>query len=327
MITRVASIRQGARRWLNLVIAPLAISLAAIIVTNLATCQATPVWLWIATAVSIIIAILLYIAGYGHGFEAVLAKLARNVRARGFQRPHVLVLDGTLTGDERETPPVPLHSDRTPTDWRTALESVGWNVEMAPVQRITEDPAPDMVVNPFGEVYPEADFASNSTISEIRKYVWNGGVFVNVAGIPFWYRYSPTTGKRENAGRFERVDDDRLQWIPLFNDLFPNLTPTSDPQIVECMQTEEEITRFGNIANAGNSQTVGRFRAYPLNPPQLLTMLRDREQHHCIIGSFLSGQGCYLFAGVFIRQTNTSFEKVVAAIKGWVSYEAQRRKP
>lgn len=319
--------RKRASRWLNLLIAPLAVSLVTIIITDLATSQTTPVWLWIVTAVSIIVAILFYVVGYRHSFETVLTKLARKIRARRFQKPHVLILDGTLSGDERETPPVPVHSDRTPTDWRTALESIGWNVETAPVQRITEDPVPDMVINPFGEIYPEADFSSNSTISEIRKYVWNGGVFVNVAGIPFWYRYSPRTGKTENAGRFERIDDNQLQWIPLFNDLFPNLTPTSDPEIVGCMQMEEDASRFGNIAGAGNSQIVGRFRAYPLNPPQLLTMLRDGEQQHCIIGSFLYGQGCLLFAGVFIEQTNASFEKVVAAIKGWVGYEAQGRKP
>lgn len=181
-------------------------------------------------------------------------------------------------------------------------------------------------MNAFGEVYPESDFISSSSVTEIRNYVWSGGVYVNVAGIPFWYRYDPSSGTRETAGRIEKLFEGEPIWKSLFYDLFPNLTPSTEPEIVECIQSDEDINRFGDIANAGGMQRVGRFRSYPLQPAQLLPILRDSEQQHCIIGSFLYGQGCYLFAGVFINRDNLSFEKVLAAIKGWASYEARNRK-
>jgi hypothetical protein len=327
MSTSANQLRQTASHLLNLIVAPLAISLLAIIITNLTIAQTTTSpWLWGITIIVSILAILMYIIGYRQGFEALLSKIAQGLRAKKFSKPRVLVLDGTINGDRREAPPTPMHTDKTPTDWRTALEALEWEVKLGTSQQISTSPIPDIVVNPFGEVYPEVDFISSSSITEIRNYVWSGGVYVNVAGIPFWYRYNPSSGTSETAGRIEKLSEERPIWKSLFSDLFPNLTPSTEPQIVECIQTQEDINRFNDCTNAGGRNTVGIFRAYPLQPAQLIPMLRDREQH-CIIGSFLYGQGCFLFAGVFIDRENLSFEKVLAAIKGWASYEAKNRKP
>jgi len=306
----------------------MAISLTAIIITNLATQQQTPPCLWIITLIFLILTIPLYIIGYGQGFEKILAKLAQHMRSKRFSKPRVLILDGTINGDKQEMPPNPAHTNKTPTDWRTALESTGWEVELGPSKRINERPTPDIVINPFGEVYPESNFMSSPSILEIRNFVWSGGVYVNVAGIPFWYRYDPFSRTRENAGRIEKLFEDKPIWKSLFYDLFPNLTPSSDDaEVVECVQIEEDVKRFGDIANAGGMNRVGKFRAYPLNPPQLIPILRENGQQNCIIGSFLYGQGCYLFAGVFMNENNFSFEKVLAAIKGWASFESRNRTP
>lgn len=327
MNTRVEQFRKLASRWLNLLVAPMAISLITIIITNLATQQITPFWLWGVTVIVTLLAIFLYTIGYMQGFEKIIARLAQKMRAKKFCKPRVLILDGTINGSRREAAPNPVHTDRTPTQWRTALETFEWEIELGPSNKISSHPVPDIVVNPFGEVYPESDFNSGSSITEIRNYVWSGGVYVNVAGMPFWYSYDPSSGTRETAGRIERLFKEKPIWKSLFYDLFPNLTPSLEPEVIECMQTEEDIDRFGDIANAGGAQRVGRFRVYPLQPPQLLPMLRDREQQNCIIGSFLYGQGCFLFAGIFINGNNLSFDKVLAAIKGWASYESRSRKP
>jgi len=62
---------------------------------------------------------------------------------------------------------------------------MNWRIEIEPISRVVGDDAPDIILNPFGEVYPEEDFVSSKTMNEIRQFVWNGGVYVNVAGILF----------------------------------------------------------------------------------------------------------------------------------------------
>jgi hypothetical protein len=327
MNSLIEQFRKLASRWLNLLVAPMAISLIAIIITNRALQQSTPLWLWVITIIVLLLAILLYTISYLRGFEKSISLLTKKIRSKKFSKPRVLILDGTIIGNKEELPPNPVHSDKLPTQWKTALESLGWEVELGPAIKINTQPIPSIVVNPFGEVYLEADFISGSSISEIRNYVWSGGVYVNVSGIPFWYRYNPSSKKRENAGRVEGIYEDKPMWIPLFNDLFPNLTPKNEPEIVDCLQTKEDTERFGDVMNAGNNPKVGRFRDYPLNPPQLLPLLREKEQKNCIIGSFSYGQGSFLIAGVYIKEDNFSFEKVIAAIKGWADYEGKNRKP
>jgi hypothetical protein len=204
---------------------------------------------------------------------------------------------------------------------------MGWEIEIGPSSVIETDHPPDMVVNPFGEVYPESDFLSNSSASSIRRYVWDGGVYVNVAGIPFWYRYDTRTGRRETAGRVEGIFEGRAKWISLFHDTFPNLDPSSEPKVVRCHQLDEEKHRFGDIASAGGEDTVGMFRANPLNPPRLIPMLRDAEEKHCIIGAYQFGDGAFIFASLVIVRSNRSFDKAIAAIKGWAEYELKSRTP
>lgn len=327
MITISSKIRQIAKRWLNLVIAPAAISLLAIIITNAATKQSNPAWLRILTLLSVLIAALTYLIGYSSFLRGILERLSNVIRARRYKKPRILILDGTLFSDPEQVPPNPVHTDRTPTDWRSSFSSLGWSVSIAPVSSIENGDVPELILNPFGEVYPEEDFVSSKTINQIREYVWNGSVYINVAGIPFWYRYDPRSGKRETAGRVEGVFEGQAVWRSLFSDYFPNLTPLGEPEVVVSSQSKEEISRFGDIAHAGSDETVGRFRAYPLNPAQLLPMLRKADESQCIVGAHLYGKGAFLFCGVFIQSTNNSFEKVIASAKGWAMYEVNKRNP
>jgi hypothetical protein len=327
MNTVSSEIRRITKRWLSLVVAPGAISLLAIIITNAATTQANPPWLWILTLIVMLVAATLYLIGYSSLLEGILERLSAAVRARQYRNPKVLIIDGTLFSDPGQIPPTPAHTDRTPTDWRSAFVSLGWKANIGPVTSIEAGNLPEFLLNPFGEVYPEEDFVSSKTINQIRNYVWNGGVYINVAGIPFWYRYDPWSGKRETAGRVEGVFKGQAAWRSLFYDYFPNLTPEGEPHRVEASQSGEEISRFGDIAHAGSDITVGRFRAYPLNPPQLIPILRNESDSQCIVGVHLYGKGAFIFFGVFIQGTNNSFEKVVASVEGWAKYESNRRNP
>ncbi|MHA1595503.1 MAG: hypothetical protein ACTSXX_12325 [Candidatus Baldrarchaeia archaeon] len=52
----------------------------------------------------------------------------------------------------------------------------------------------NIVLNPYGSVYPEVDIKDLTVWKSILHYVLNGGIVVNVADIPFYWAYDP---KRE----------------------------------------------------------------------------------------------------------------------------------
>ena len=325
-------IRRRIEILLTLFFAPLAVALAANIATNIGVAQPVPSWLYGVSLFFAGLAIFLGVLVYTHKFDDLLAWTTKKIRARKFRKPRVLILDGTLDGDSQEKYPAPQQSNKAPTEWQNALERFGWRVEVEPVRGIQQAPLPDIVVNPFGELYPEAHSVLHSTAFTIREYVRKGGIYVNVAGKPFWYRYDPRAeANMETAGWMRRKLEDAegsFDWKPLFEDLFPDLNTTGgDPEVTECLQSQEDLERFGNIMDAGGSRTVTKFRSYPASSGQMIPLLRDRTQELHIIGSLPFGKGSFLFAGVCIDDEAPSFEKVVVAIKGWADYEARGRKP
>jgi len=48
-----------------------------------------------------------------------------------------------------------------------------------------------VVLNPYGSLYPETNIKELPVLSTILDYVLNGGIFVNVADIPFYWAYDP----------------------------------------------------------------------------------------------------------------------------------------
>lgn len=49
----------------------------------------------------------------------------------------------------------------------------------------------NVILNPYGSVYPEVNIKASPVLNTILDYVLNGGLFVNVADIPFYWAYDP----------------------------------------------------------------------------------------------------------------------------------------
>jgi len=66
-----------------------------------------------------------------------------------------------------------------------------------------------MVINPYGGVYPEDDLSTLKSLDNIFDYVRNGGIYVNIADIPFYYAYERNLKRRIDttplAGDFLQV--------------------------------------------------------------------------------------------------------------------------
>ena len=53
-----------------------------------------------------------------------------------------------------------------------------------------------IVLNPFGEVYPEFSIENKEVYNRIKLFINNGGVFVNTAGFPFFYAWDVKRGEK-----------------------------------------------------------------------------------------------------------------------------------
>lgn len=66
-----------------------------------------------------------------------------------------------------------------------------------------------IVVNPFGGVYPEEDVSFLSSLGAIFDFVRSGGVYINIADIPFYYAFDKKLNRRIDttplAGDFSAV--------------------------------------------------------------------------------------------------------------------------
>jgi len=127
---------------LTLFIAPLAISLLADILIQLARGLSAPLWQYLITAIFGGIFILFLIAGYTDKLDGLALALEATFRSRRFKKPRVLILDGKI-GDGHEVPPKPIITDFQPKDWTRALaEQVkGWRIEIGPIRDILKPQA------------------------------------------------------------------------------------------------------------------------------------------------------------------------------------------
>lgn len=53
-----------------------------------------------------------------------------------------------------------------------------------------------VIVNPYGGVYPENDISTLESLQRILEYVRKGGIYVNIADIPFFYAFDKNLKRR-----------------------------------------------------------------------------------------------------------------------------------
>jgi hypothetical protein len=59
----------------------------------------------------------------------------------------------------------------------------------------------NLIINPYGSVYPETDIKELTAWKTILSYVLDGGTFLSIADIPFYYAYDPVKAIRYNLNK------------------------------------------------------------------------------------------------------------------------------
>jgi hypothetical protein len=97
----------------------------------------------------------------------------------------VAILDGRI--DENQSIrriPYPKSYSYMARDWYTRLKNRNINVELIPASKISDKYS--IVINPFGATYIEEDIANLCTLKKIKKFINNGGIFINIGDLAFW---------------------------------------------------------------------------------------------------------------------------------------------
>jgi len=214
----------------------------------------------------------------------------------------------------------------TPEDWRQRLEELckGREIKVETIQAEQISSKYTVVLNPYGEYYPEKDLVELNTLQEIKKYILNGGAFVNAGGFAFYHgwdwirRREATLGKEFEGYQETGVPGSRL-FVPArlwpasyafsltetpLNDFFKVMTTMGDPQTVRVYQDDTDRRYSGDISRVGGSDYIREFRAArePLRNAQPLLRARwPNETSTTIVYPIIAiptGKGCLVLAGM-----------------------------
>jgi hypothetical protein len=244
-------------------------------------------------------------------------------RGPSIQAPFLIgILDGFVGSHEDEISPQGSSTTYTPDDWLIRLSKVD-KLEVEKIHAVQINKKYDAIINPFGEVYPEISYDEKRTYRIIKDYIYQGGVFINAGGYPFFYCWDVHRGNREVALNIQRViqTPDGLAIGHLFSDTlihkdFRALLSGLDAIEIEVYQTKEDIERVGNIIDAGGSNKVNQFRAVRPETPNVIPLLRQIENKIYPIAAIPYGQG-YLIVGGMNVVTSSEFEKLSLTVLNW----------
>lgn len=98
------------------------------------------------------------------------------------------ILSGEINAENKVRPTSSPFTEFDATDWFNQLSlDKNFRVEWIKASEISNEYR--VILNPFGEVYPEENKPNLLSLKRIVKYIKNGGVFVNVAGLAFYYMW------------------------------------------------------------------------------------------------------------------------------------------
>ena len=172
-------------------------------------------------------------------------------------------------------------------DWNIALQRLHINTEIINIDQLTDKYA--VVINPYGEVYPEREPISMTSFGKIKDYIGSGGIFVCAGGLAFYYCWDSrmhhsvilakmlqsyfqignSSGQNVLVPRFSYPPEYSLIDNPL-HDHFgvyvigdfqaPSDAPNGLP-IFQTTQSNEDIQYVGDLAQVGGSNQVQIYRS------------------------------------------------------------------
>jgi HEPN domain-containing protein len=243
--------------------------------------------------------------------EEIATLLHRIEKQQKFRNPiQVAILNGYVEGsDALETPcgsaPFTIFSI---DNWESFFRGV--QIGGQPKYAVTRIEASEisnkfaLILNPFGEVYPEKDFRERIVFDMIKNYVADGGLFVTTGGFAFFYGWD--VNQNVQGDRAKPILDERVVLpflvrlgeqntfvveqfrvgLPFSGSLLwkqlgaqttsdsPNHSGLYEGQVY---QTPEDQSIVGNLVEVGGSDRIQEFRALTPSSANCVPLLRLRR--------------------------------------------------
>jgi len=186
-------------------------------------------------------------------------------------------------------------------DWNNYFQRHDFTTEILSVGQMSDKYS--VIINPYGEVYPEADPITLASFKSIRRYIRNGGIFVCAGGLAFFSCWDARTRRRvilskEIQALGPRQQNARTQNIlvpisfyPPFYSIVETLLkrnfgvfPIGDwgqngangvrNQTITANQINEDIRYVGNLSNVGGTDQIDEFRSVTQATRRCIPFLR-----------------------------------------------------
>ncbi len=190
-----------------------------------------------------------------------------------------------------------------PDEWESWCRSKGFAVERISVRDIQgrdDTPRLDAIVNPFGEMYPEADPDKETSLTSIVAYVESGGLFVCTAGWPFYYashRRAHADGTR--LKRAFQVDVNDEQW-------WVDFEPVTQP--------EGSVRKWGELAHKGGDFHASIWRPVREGYGAVEKALVAAERDGVVLGFLPRGRGGVVLSGMALNGP-VEFDKLTSFLE------------
>lgn len=236
----------------------------------------------------------------------------------------VAILNGSIYSPVRENKCVRSWIGVTPEMWRYALLTLfpyfskSWNRAYYEIPVTSIDDSWTIIINPFGDNFPEKDLKLHETFYKICDYVANGGIFV-VTGGAFWAHQNPVVSSKEEWAITHLINGAQGLEKSLFfqefgvkctGDIFSNGQVISkEPKLVDVEQIKEDIGIFGDILQGISS--LNRFRATSKDTANYLPIIRQKNESNYPIVLIRYGKGVLIHCGLYIQSEASDEFKVV----------------
>jgi len=247
------------------------------------------------------------------------------------------ILNGFITGIQEIKCSKYPYTNNDPDFWKKKVETLKssfgniFEIKEINATEINEEFA--IVLNPFGEEYPEIDLKNKSIFYLIKDYVEDGGVYINTAGFPFFYAWNVKEGKEypicesriflptlKEEGIIEMRTYLEFTGTLLYKEFDALPTPVSQPR--EIFQEKDDTNKFGDLST--DVGEINEFRALPKTTKDCIPIVRAKDkisEEIYPICALKRGAGYLLLVGMNTEKEKEAdlFAKAIDGFCNWMS--------
>ena len=225
--------------------------------------------------------------------------------------PEIGILNGNINSPLRECKCERVWTNITPSMWEVAVKkNITKRTELITTYQISNSYS--IIINPFGDSFPEQDAKLHKTFYSICEYIKNGGIFVVTGGA--FFSHQNTTHSSQHQWVFTKTIEgiQSLKESFLFlefgiqttGDTYANgQLVSNEPVEVEIHQTSDDQLHTGKI---DIPQRIKRFRAATPATSNYIPFVREKDGKSFPIIAVQYGKGYLLHAGLFLESEGSA---------------------